>query len=179
MKHTVKIFEIKNDCIVNSDCIKIAVAAFFRYNRGNEFTAIEFQRMDVCSVHDDILTEVEIKISKSDLKNELKSPTKKKKHSAYKNNTKRKNKINPNMFYFAITRELYKDKECVEIINNLNDNYGIMVINDIKHIDIVKYPKKLHSGKISQKFKDKIVARLSSDNIVQRYNNLSNKKSTV
>lgn len=178
MKHTIKIFDIDNDCIVNSDCMKIAVAAFFRYNRGCEFTAIEFQRMDVCAVCNDLLTEIEIKISKNDLKNELKSRTKKIKHQAYKENLKRRNKINPHMFYFAITKELYKDRECIKIIEQLNDNYGIIVVEDIKHLDIVKYPKRLHKDKIKQKFKDKITARLSSDNIVQRYINLNNKKST-
>ena len=178
MKRIIKIFDVDSDCIVNSDCMKIAVAAFFRYNRGCEFTAIEFQRMDVCAISNDLLTEIEIKISKNDLKNELKSQTKRMKHQAYKENLKRRNKINPNMFYFAITKELYEDKECLEIIEKFNENYGIIVVEDIEHLDIVKYPKKLHESKIIQKFKDKITARLSSDNIVQRYMNLSNKKST-
>ena len=74
----------------------------------------------------------------------------------------------PNSYYFAIPRELYKDKECVNIINSINEKYGIIVVDDWLHIDIVKYAVKLHDKKIPANIKDNISARISSDNIMQR-----------
>lgn len=170
MKHRVQIFDIEQgDKIVNSDYMKIIVASFFRYNRQCKYTAIEFQRMDVCAVSNDNLIEIECKISKSDLKKELTSPTKKKKHRTYKTYSK-SNRAIPNSYYFAIPRYMYADEECIRIIRQIDDRYGIIIVDDWLHIDIVKYAKKLHDKPIEQKFKENIVARISSDNITQRIN---------
>ena len=169
MKHRVKIFDIKqDDMIVDSDYMKIIVASFFRYNRQCKYTAIEFQRMDICAISNDNIIEIECKISKNDLKHELSSPTKKLKHYNYKNNHNTKYHVVPNSYYFAIPRELYNDKECVNIINSINEKYGIIVVDDWLHIDIVKYAVKLHDKKIPANIKDNISARISSDNIMQR-----------
>lgn len=169
MKHRVQIFDIKkDDMIVDSDYMKIIVASFFRYNRQCKYTAIEFQRMDICAISNNTLVEIECKISKKDLKNELTSKTKIAKHNRYKNNYSTKYHVVPNSYYFAIPRELYNDKECVEIINSIDERYGIIVVDDWLHIDIVKYAVKLHDKKIPANIKDNISARISSDNIMQR-----------
>lgn len=166
MKHAVKLkINInKDDISINSDYMKIVVASFYRYNRGFSYVCTEFKNMDICASDGMSLIEIECKISKSDLKNELK----KIKHSYY-NFKKRNNRIViPNQYYIAITKDMFKDKECVEIINKLNDKYGIIVVESWKYISFEKYAKKLHDKNINEKKLQEIIARLSSENIILR-----------
>lgn len=180
MKHIVKLkINInKDDLTINSDYMKIVVASFYRYNRGFKYVCTEFKKIDVCASEGSSLIEIECKISKSDLKKELK----KKKHDYYSFKKKRKSVIIPNKYYIAITQEMAKDKECFEIINKLNDKYGIIVVESWRCISFEKYAKKLHDDIIKIDDKDKIISRLSSENITLRKKlydfKKDNKKST-
>lgn len=166
MKHIVnlKININKDDLIIDSNYMKIVVASFYRYNRGYKYVCTEFEKKDVCASNGETLVEIECKISKADLKKELK----KKKHDYYSFKKKRRSFTIPNKFYIAITKEMFRDKECIEIIEKLNDNYGIIVVESWRNISFEKYAKKLHDNKININKKDNIVARLSSENIILR-----------
>lgn len=155
--------------VINSDYMKIIVASYYRYIRGYAYTCTEFKNMDVCASDGKVLIEVECKISKADLKNELKSSTKIKKHKYYSEG-KIKTKPIPNKYYIAITEDMSKDKECFDIINSINSDYGIIIVKGFRPIDFIikKHAKKLHANNISEKNKLYIVKRCSSESISLR-----------
>ncbi len=101
--------------------MQIEVAAYFRYNRGNRYTAIEVRDMDVLSKDndEDKYYEAEIKRSKRDLLGDIK----KQKHfnytkPRYKNST-------PNYFYYVVTQELLD--VAIEFVKQINPKYGVML----------------------------------------------------
>lgn len=151
--------------IINSDMMKIVIASHFRYRLKYKYTCTEYNFMDVCACNKKKLTEIEVKISKSDLKND----SKKWKHSFYSGEYKKGGrKIIPNKFYYAITDKLYRDPECVKFIKNLNENYGIIVISDWREPYFAKRAKSLHTFNIEEKFLNKIIDRITSENICLR-----------
>jgi len=70
--------------------------------------------------------EFEIKISKSDFQNELRSKNKTKKHKYYSSGASAQNK--PNYFYFVTTSEL-KDF-AIDFVSKLNKKYGLIVYDE-------------------------------------------------
>jgi hypothetical protein len=76
--------------------------------------------------------EYEIKISKNDFKNELRSKNKIKKHKYYASGVSAPNK--PNYFYYVTTPEL-KDF-ALNFVKNINKNYGIMIYQDGEIVSI-------------------------------------------
>lgn len=156
---------------VNSEYLKTAVMAFFRFKRRN----ICADEVRICTRHlADILIdnnkqviEVEIKTSKSDLR----ADKKKSKHLWY---IEKPETYAPNLFYICVPSELVEDaiKWCEEI----NPNYGVIEFSQKKFesyyrnnrrwdemLYFVKKAKPLH--KIYKSKKDRISLRLCSANI--------------
>lgn len=154
----------KGEIIVNSDFMKIVVASHYRYRLNYRYTCTEYNFMDICACNGRSLIEIECKISKNDLKNEAK----KEKHSYYAGKRKSKYVFVPSRYYIAITRDMYKDKEVIDFINKLNPNYGIIVVENWKEPTFVKEAKWINKEKVSEKIKDSIVARISSENLTLR-----------
>ena len=63
----------KTQIIKNSDYMKIVIASLYRFVLNYKYTTTEFDLKDVCACNKNYSVEIECKISKSDLKNELKS----------------------------------------------------------------------------------------------------------
>lgn len=161
----------KTQIIKNSDYMKIVIASLYRFVLNYKYTTTEFDLKDVCACNKNYSVEIECKISKSDLKNELKSKTKIKKHNAYANPTKKYYHWIPNRFYYAITDEMAQDPEIFDIINQINPKYGIFICSDWGNPREFKVAKKLHNEKVSQAFIEELVARCSSENINLRKDN--------
>lgn len=148
----------------NSDYFKIVVASYFRFVSHYIYTCTEYEYMDVCACNSNYITEIECKISRSDLKKELL----KDKHEYYSFSKKSKHVIVPNRYYIAIPFDMYDD-ETKDFINELNPLYGIMVVKDNEDYPIiVKEAKKLHNEKVSPKILEEIIRRMSSENISLR-----------
>lgn len=165
----------KGDIVINSDFMKIVVASHYRYKLNYKYTCTEYNFMDVCACNGRSMIEIECKITKADLKNEIK----KDKHLYYSGKKKSKYKIIPNRYYIAITKEMFDDGEVIDFINKLNSNYGIIVVKNWQEPYFFKPAKWLNQNIISDKEKDKIVARISSENISLRrkiYDNKISKK---
>lgn len=157
----------RDEIVINSDYMKIIVASYYRFILQNKYTCTEFERMDVCTCNDKYMIEIEIKVTKSDLKNEKKH--KLKKHSRYSTGKQIINKyIIPNKYYICIPDYMLdKDKEYQKIIEDLNPKYGIMVIrhdNPTQPFEI-KSAEFLHKKEVTQEIKDQIIKRMSSENI--------------
>lgn len=147
--------------IINSDLMKVVIASYFRYRLRYNYVCTEYDCRDLIACNSKYMTEVEVKISYSDLK----ADKKKYKHNVYKKGLK----DNPNYFYYAITEEMYDDGKSVKYIKeNLNPSYGIMWIKDWREPIIMKRPTLLHKNKVSQKELSAILRRVSSENICLR-----------
>lgn len=151
----------KREINVTSDMMKIVIASHFRFKLHYYYTCTEYDFMDICCCNGKKLVEIECKISKADLKKDkLKS-----KHKYYSGEKKTRYKAIPNRFYYAITREMYEDNDCIEFIEQLNQNYGIMIIENWREPIIVKKAKNLHLKDIPEKFIESIIKRITSENI--------------
>ena len=127
--------------------------------------------MDVIAVNDKGLSvEIECKLSKKDLKNEFITPQKKIKHFDFYNFKKRsKYHYVPNYYYIMISKDMAKDEEILELVTQLNPNYGLMIENGIKESPIIKKSaKKLHDKVIPSEVLSKIYQRICNDNIALR-----------
>lgn len=163
--------------MINSDYMKIIVASYYRYKRGYDYTCTEWNNMDVCACDGKNIIEIECKITKSDLKKELTSKTKIKKHKYYLEVNHKREYI-PNKYYIAITSKMYQDKECLEIINKINPKYGVIEISNNSNEPFIfrKHAKKIHDKNITDKEKKLIIKRISSENILLRIKLYKSKK---
>lgn len=152
------------EIVVNSDYMKIVVASHYRYKLSYKYVCTEFDFMDVCACNGRSLIEIECKISKSDLKKEIKKP----KHLYYSGQKKSKYAIIPNKYYIAITKEMSEDEEVLDFIEKLNPNYGIIAIKSWRDILFYKNAKTLKKEAVTDKIKEGIVARISSENLTLR-----------
>ena len=162
---------------ITSDEIKIALLSYYRF-KNQQISADEVGFMlgntDISSLRkDDLLIEVEIKISKSDLWQG--EAAKKQKHNIYKepNNVQLESYFIPNYFFICVPTSLLDTAK--EWVLTNNEKYGILeykvgtlessiFYKPEDHIYINKRAKPLHL--ISQpKVIDKIARRLSSVNI--------------
>lgn len=136
--------------------IKSHLLLFYRYER-SMIAVQECMEMDVtiCDKDFTIFTEIEIKVSSSDLKNELKKP----KH-------KRKQLCN---YYYIIVPLSLKD-EALDIVGKLSTDYGVMLFIDgiFPTIKTIKRAKKTTA---SQYLERAVINKLSSD-YVKWYNKL-------
>lgn len=112
---------------MKSDYMKAVLSANFRFSKQHKFIATECGRFssDFLAYKAPHLTEVEIKVSKSDLNADFK----KDKHRIYEMGN---NKWAPHYFYFAVPEELkeYAVAKCV------GKKYGVMVIADTDTIKV-------------------------------------------
>ena len=152
---------------INSDMIKVVVASYYRFQRLYIYTTTEYEHMDVCTCNGKYLTEIEAKISYSDLKADSKKIKVygKLKHDFYSGKCQSKYVLVPNYFYYAITEDMYFDGKSVKWIKENYPNYGIMYIRDWREPFIQKRPTMLHKNKVGQNTLDSIIKRVSSENI--------------
>jgi hypothetical protein len=136
--------------------IKEHLLLFYRYER-SMIAVQECMEMDVtvCDKDFTTFTEIEIKVSSSDLKNELKKP-------------KHKRKQNCNYYYIIVPLSL-KD-EALEVAEKLNTNYGVMLFIDgvFPSIKTLKRAKK----RTARQFLERAVINKLSSDYVKWYSKL-------
>lgn len=167
-----KIFDDKNDKIEipikTSDKIKLALMKYMRFS--NQYTAVcteGVKNADVSGIKDNKLIEVEIKISKSDFKNELKH--KQNKHNEYKNPDEHlkvsyKNQEIPNKFYFCVPIEM--EEWALNEIDKINIKYGLLIWEDCGGVGWIRQRRSamhLHTEKISERALKTFFKRLTSE----------------
>jgi len=162
--------------MINSKIIKTALLCYFKFGRAS-FSVTEFQYnygiADVLALNKKTkeITEVEVKISKQDLLNEIKQ--KEHKHKilkTYKGNNYQYQycDLTPNKFYYCVPEELVKEAE--KVIEIINPKYGIMVFK--KHnrpqdsIDVIKRAYKLHKNGYNDLALKEILNRMNNENCV-------------
>lgn len=110
-----------------SDIIKLDLMKFLRFQKQYDCVCSEgVNNADISAIKNQKLIEIEIKISKSDFKNELKH--KSWKHDKYKDLQALKNtdwmRI-PNKFFFCVPQEM--EEWVLKEIENINFKYGLIV----------------------------------------------------
>lgn len=110
-----------------SDIIKLDLMKFLRFQKQYDCVCTEcVNNADISAIKNQKLIEIEIKISKSDFKNELKH--KSWKHDKYKDTQALKNtdwmRI-PNKFFFCVPQEM--EEWALKEIENINFKYGLIV----------------------------------------------------
>lgn len=154
--------------IKTSDKIKLALMKFLRFS--NQYTAVcteGVRNADVSGIKNNKLIEVEIKISKSDFKNELKH--KQCKHDEYKNPDEHlkaswKNQEIPNKFYFCVPIEM--EEWALKELDKINIKYGLLIWEDCGDVGWIRQRRSamhLHTEKISDKALDIFLKRLTSE----------------
>lgn len=176
-----KIFDDKNDKIEipvkTSDKIKLALMKFMRFS--NQYTAVcteGVRNADVSGIKDNKLIEVEIKISKSDFKNELRH--KQGKHDEYKNPQEHlkaswKNQQIPNKFYFCVPIEM--EEWALNELDKINIKYGLLIWEDCGGVGWIRQRRSamhLHTEKISEQALKIFLKRLTSEVINLRLEKL-------
>jgi len=127
--------------------IKTALLCYFRYKRQHiaaTEVAIGLSYSDVLSADDCEIYEVEVKISKSDLKKESTDLRKRRKHARIVSGAYG----TPHRFYFAVPIELLEETR--KFVESLNPKFGIIIYdhnkrNLYKKVRVVKRAKLLES----------------------------------
>lgn len=174
---------------MTSTDIKRTLLNYYRFDQGL-YVATEVNTArgiaDVVAVSKDLskVIEVEVKVSISDLKNEVTS--KELKHKVLNEIFKTKENFSyfsPNYFYFALPEELI-DK-AVPIIEKLGNFYGIISIGDsyrtrfagkyysLNKRTVVKKAKRIHKNVLSQNNFKTFLQRVTSE-LVTLYNKETN-----
>ena len=153
--------------IINSDMIKVVVASYYRFKMRYMWTATEYENMDICTCNGKYLTEIEVKISYSDLKADAKKTKTygKAKHDFYSGKHKSKYVLVPNYFYYCLSYDLFMDKRAVTYIEETYPQYGIMYVQDWREPHIIKKPTMLNKNKVGENVLKSILMRISSENI--------------
>ena len=100
----------------------------YRFEKQFPYVATEcLKYSDINALNDKCLVEVEVKISKSDLKAEFKTAGNKhtKHFILYCNPSCRPLAIIPNYYYICVPEELKKD--AIDIVKEINPKYGVLV----------------------------------------------------
>ena len=160
-------FEKPKSIIINSDMIKVVVASYYRFKMRYFYTCTEYEHYDICACNGKYLTEIEVKISYSDLKADAKKTKTygKAKHDFYSGKHKSKYVLVPNYFYYCLSYDLYMDKRAVEYIEEHYPQYGIMYVQDWREPHIIKRPTMLNKNKVGENVLNSILMRISSENI--------------
>lgn len=150
---------------INSNYIKLSLMTYYKFINKFIYVCTEcINHADVIALNKQKLVEIEVKISKSDLKADFKKP----KHRLYLNaevNIKTKpTRTIPNEFYFCTTRDL--QDIALELIKQHNDNYGLMICESYgfvgDNIKVVKKAKPLHKQLPKANYFDVVVKRMGN-----------------
>lgn len=150
--------------VLKSDEIKTKVLHYLRFKRDYSLVATEAGKKkknnaDVLASNFKDIVEVEVKISKSDLKNDFQ----KMKHARY---ASPRTQYTPNRFYFAVPKDL------VEVALELTEGtkYGVMEVSDkpLKNYTkesyvTVKKAAQVLKEKYCKKLEHEMLMRLSSE----------------
>jgi len=160
-----------------SDKIKTALMEYFRYKNGMELVCSEgINNADINALNNEVLIEVEIKISKEDFKKEFKSSSKifflgckERKHKNYAEPEKCIRYIVPNKFYFCVPEELCD--WAIEYLKDKNPKYGLMLYKStsfIHKIVVKKSARKIHNKIPTNRIISLVAKRAASEIIILR-----------
>ena len=157
---------------LNSKIIKTALMCHYRFEKQFPYVATEcLKYSDINALNDRCLVEVEVKISKSDLKAEFKTAGNKhtKHFILYCNPNCRPLAIIPNYYYICVPEELKKD--AIDIVKEINPKYGVLVCSYIGgsyKIVCAKPARKLHPNKPHPRVYNLVAKRITSELITLR-----------
>lgn len=167
---------------MSADFMKTKVLEYFRFKRRFPFCCTEgIRQADVNACNESKLIEVEVKISKADLKREFNDKQngfeKMKKHQDYLNPAELKKgscrfySYAPNLFYLAIPDDLIKVAE--EEIERVNPKYGIIIVYPGKglfgdNIRMYRHAQPLHKAKPDEKTVMAVCQRCTNELITLR-----------
>lgn len=163
---------------MNSNQLKSEALAWLRYVCKKPYVCTECGRWsaDVVGLDAKTSLEIEVKVSKADLRAEVSS--KARKHAQYKEADNRYKATVPNRFYFLVPANL-RDA-ALSVAAELNPAYGVLVERGFgrlgRRIDIVKRAGWLHRRPPPQSMLKVTVARMSSELATlyaERYNVLA------
>ena len=150
---------------MNSEDIKTAALCWLRWGRQYPFVATEVGRWsaDVLGATKTTMTEVEVKISKSDLKADFVKP----KHKFYAEISPLYRGAGwlPNQMYFAVPEEL--QEFALTALQEKNPKYGLLVFKEGlpngHNLTCMRTAKKLHQASPSPKVLEQFVLRMGSE----------------
>jgi hypothetical protein len=160
--------------VTQTNRIKTALLYYYTFQRCSKLVCTElwdgFGIADVLALKDKIVTEIEIKISKNDLYNELKKGKETingliTKHDAISTSIMPV----PNKYYFCIPTELVD--EAISFSNKLNPKYGIIEFSNTiikKCIKIRKKAHMIHTKDNSINYERRMLERIPND-LVNKY----------
>jgi len=142
--------------------LKLALLKYWRYSRQycccTELTIATNNICDVCAYDfTDTFIDCEVKITKSDLLNDVK----KIKHSKYRDNPTSFGSKLPNKFYYCVPQELVT--EAVEQCKVINPSYGVICIKHRYGVETVRRASKLYTGIDGNNAQKLILKRLNSE----------------
>ena len=150
---------------MDSKEVKSKLLAYWRFKRKYNYIATECgaYNSDILVANDNECVEVEVKVSKADLKNDFK----KRKHKIYANG---KSKWIPQKFYFGVPEELVS--VAVEMCQGTQ--YGVICVQNGPYspfkdfCKVILRAKKLNSKPLNEDVVRKIVMRMGSELINNR-----------
>lgn len=150
---------------MNSETLKIAALCWLRWGRKYPYVCTEAGRFsaDVIGATTKTLTEVEVKISKADLRADFVKP----KHAYYRHVSPQYRGAGwiPNQMYFAVPEEL-RDY-ALEQLANQNSKYGLLVFKEDlpngHNLACVKTAGKLHTAAPSARVLELTLMRMGSE----------------
>jgi hypothetical protein len=153
---------------VDSLVLKTEALCWLRFGKKMELVCTEggYWQADVLGITDKFSIEVEIKVSKSDLKREF--VTKKVKHFLYNSVEQGKppSQQTPNYFYFYVPKAL--EEEALKLIEEHSPKAGLAVYDPVVNMDgkktrIARRPTKLHDKEPTARFKRTALLRMGSE----------------
>lgn len=160
-----------------TDKIKTALMEYFRYKNGMELVCSEgINNADINALNNEVLIEVEIKISKEDFKKEFKCSSKsflldckERKHKNYAEPEKCVRYIVPNKFYFCVPENLCD--WILEYLKDKNPKYGLILYKPssfVHNIVVKKSARKLHNKIPTDRAISLVAKRTASELIILR-----------
>lgn len=152
---------------MNSSILKTEAMCWLRYGKKMPYVCTEggYWSADVLGICDTYSVEVEVKMSKADLKREFQN--KASKHYLYNNAGAAPARQVPNYFYFYVPPELEQD--ALEIVEKEAPKAGLVIYTpsgyllDGKKSRVARRATKLHDGAPPPRFKEVVLKRMSSE----------------
>lgn len=156
---------------MNSTHIKNMLLQDYRWHKGYSYVCTELWELDVVAYNPktSLLTEVEVKISWADYKQEFKKVKYKDilpnhsnyricKEFTYKNAPK---VSNPHKKYFAAPKELAE--KIKEDLDSVKSYFGVISIYRGRYLEVIRKAKKLPAGHMGENGITSMVSRMSSE----------------